>query len=117
MRKRGTGRISMAMDKSHLAAANRPRWTRIDVYLEALARRGAARRRRLVAARTEPEAPRLMLSTLPFLVTMIVLALLVILFAVVAWPASQPEFRPKPEQQELGTARRGWFQEAQKQFR
>lgn len=93
------------------------RWTRVETYLEALARRGSARRRRRVAARTEPEAPRLMLSILPFTALMLVLALLIVLFAVVAWPGSQPEFRPKPQQGEIGTAQRGWFQEAQKEFR
>jgi hypothetical protein len=105
------------MDEPDLATANARRWTRIDTYIEALARRGTARRRRQTAARTEPEFPRLMLNTVPFVATMLVLAVLVILFAVVAWPASQPEFKPKPEQRELGTAHRGWFQEAQKQFR
>jgi hypothetical protein len=70
-----------------------------------------------VAARTEPESPRLMLSTFPFVATMLVLALLIVLFAVAAWPGSQPEFRPKPQQRELGTAQRGWFQDAQKEFR
>jgi hypothetical protein len=105
------------MDKPDLAAANARRWTRIDTYMEALARRGAARRRRQIAARTEPETPRLMLSTVPFIATMSVLAVLIVLFAVAAWPASQPEFRPKPVQKEMGTAQRGWFQEAQKEFR
>lgn len=105
------------MDKPDLAAVNTRRWTRIDIYIEALARRGAARRRRHVAARTEPETPRMMLSTFPFVAMMLVLAILIVLFAMVAWPASQPEFRPKPEAKELGTAKRGWFQEAQKEFR
>jgi hypothetical protein len=105
------------MDKPDLAAANARRWTRIDTYIQALARRETARRRRHIAVRTEPEAPRLMLSTLPFVATMLVLAILIILFAVVAWPGSQPQFRPKPQQNELGTAQRGWFQEAQKEFR
>jgi hypothetical protein len=105
------------MDKPDLATANERRWTRIDTYLQALARRGTARRRRQVAARTEPESPRLMLSTFPFVATMLVLTLLIVLFAVAAWPGSQPEFRPKPQQRELGTAQRGWFQEAQKEFR
>jgi hypothetical protein len=104
------------MDKPDLAAANARRWTRIDTYLEALARRGTARRRRRISARTEPEAPRLMLSTLPFVATMIVLVILVILIAVAAWPPAQPEFRPKPQQHELGTAPRGWFQNAQREF-
>ncbi len=58
-----------------------------------------------------------MLSTFPFVATMLVLAILIVLFAVAAWPASQPEFRPKPVQKEAGTAQRGWFQEAQKEFR
>ena len=105
------------MDKPDLAAANARRWTRIDTYLEALARRGAARRRRLVAARTEPESPRLMLSTVPILATILALAILIATFAIAAWPPSQPEFRPKPVEKEAGTAQRGWFQEAQKEFR
>ncbi|MGN6156195.1 MAG: hypothetical protein ACTHN4_10760 [Sphingomicrobium sp.] len=105
------------MDKPDLAAAKAARWTRIDTYIEALARRGTARRRRLMAARTQPETPRLMLSTLPFVATMLVLAVLIVLFAVVAWPGSQPQFHSKPQARELGTAQRGWFQEAQKEFR
>jgi hypothetical protein len=37
---------------------------------------------------------------------------------VLAFPGSQPEHKPKPpDKHELGTANRGWFQEAQKQFR
>jgi hypothetical protein len=107
----------MLMDKPDLASANARRWSRIDTYIEGLARRGAARRRRQIAARTEPESQRLMLSTLPFVAMILVLAILTVLFAVVAWPGSQPQFKPKPQQQELGTAQRGWFQEAQKQFR
>jgi hypothetical protein len=105
------------MDRPDLAPANERRWTRIDTYIEGLARRETARRRRQVAVRTEPESPRLMLSTFPFLATMLVLAMLIVLIAVAAWPASQPEFRPKPVQKERGTAQRGWFQEAQKEFR
>ncbi len=107
----------MAMDKRNLAADKSDRWTRIDTYLNGLARRETARRRRRVAARTEPDAPRVMLSTFPFIAIMVVMAVLVVLFAVTAWPASQPQFRDKPQPRELGTAQRGWFQEAQKDFR
>jgi len=105
------------MDRPDLAAATARRWTRIDTYLEALARREMARRRRYKPVRTEPETPRLMLSTFPFVATLLVLAILIVLFAAAAWPASQPQFRPMPVQKETGTAQRGWFQEAQKEFR
>jgi hypothetical protein len=104
------------MDKPDVAAARTDRWTRIDMYLEALAHRGSVRRRRY-AQRTEPEAPRLMLSTLPFIAIMLVLAVLMVLFAVAAWPPSQPEFPDRPQPREIGTAQRGWFQEAKKEFR
>jgi len=104
------------MDKPDLATANSRRWTQIEIYLEGLARRGSARRRGY-QARTEPESPRLMLGTLPFLATILLLGILVVSIAATAWPPSQPQFQPKPQQQELGTAQRGWFQEAQKEFR
>jgi hypothetical protein len=104
------------MDKPDLAAANSRRWTHIEVYMEALARRGTERRRRL-QARTEPESPRLLLSTVPILATILALAILIATFAIAAWPPSQPEFSPKPQAHELGTAQRGWFQEARKEFR
>lgn len=104
------------MDKPDVAAARIHRWTRIDIYLDGLARRGMARRRRY-AQRTEPEVPRLMLSTVPFIAMILVLAMLMVLFAVAAWPGSQPQFRERPQPRELGTARRGWFEEAKKEFR
>jgi hypothetical protein len=106
-----------AMEKPDLAGSRARRWTRAETYLEALARRGTERRRRRFHGRTEPEAPRLMLSTFPFVAMMLVLALLIVLFAVAAWPGSQPQFRDKPQARELGTAPRGWFEEAKKEFR
>lgn len=105
------------MDKPDLATANSRRWSHIDIYLDGLARRGTQRRRRRLDSRTEPESPRLMLSTIPIAATILALAILIVTFAIAAWPSSQPEFRPAPHQQELGTAPRGWFQEAQKEFR
>ncbi len=58
-----------------------------------------------------------MLSTIPFAALISVLAVLVVVFAIAAWPPSQPEFRPIPPKQELGTAQPGWFEEAKKEFR
>lgn len=105
------------MDKPELADSTFHRWTRIDTYLQGLARRGMTRRRRRMLARTEPEAPRAILSTFPFVAMILLLAMLIVLFAVAAWPGSQPKFEQKPQPRELGTAQRGWFQEAEKQFR
>ena len=92
-------------------------WTRPDAYLGALARKRPFRRAREDKVRTQPESPRLLLSTLPFLALMALLAVLVIAIAITAFPGSQP--RPKEKQvaaKEQGVAERGWFQEAQKQF-
>lgn len=106
------------MDKPELASANTRRWTRIDSYIEGLARREATRRERWrLSARSEPEAPRLMLSTIPFVATMAVFVVLIVCFAVAAWPGSQPQVREQVQPREMGTAQRGWFEEAQKQFR
>ncbi len=93
------------------------RWTTIDAYLGGLARRGKLRRSRRVRQRSEPEAPTLLLSTIPFAALIAVLGMLVIAFAVAAWPAAQPEFRPEPAAKELGTAPRGWFEQAKKEMR
>lgn len=93
-------------------------WTRIEDYFEALARRRTARRSRPVRPRTEPEIPRFSLSTLPFLILIVGLAVLAVAIAVSAWPGSQPRSTghaaASPEQ---GVAPKGWFQEAQKEFR
>jgi hypothetical protein len=105
------------MDEPELAAAKAHHWTKIDTYLEGLAKRTLLRRRRRLAARSEPESPRLLLGAVPFLATMAVLAFLIVCFAVAAWPGSQPQFRDLPQARELGTAQRGWFEEAKKQFR
>jgi len=96
---------------------HRRAWTSPDAYLGAMARKRSFRRAREDKKRTEPESPRLLLSTLPFIALMVLLAVLVIAIAVIAFPGSQPT--PKPKQvaaREQGVAQRGWFQEAQKQF-
>ena len=100
------------MDKHRLTQ----RWIRIEDYLGALARRRTARRMRQPRTRTEPEAPRLMLSTLPFAALIAMLAVLLVGIAVVAWPGRHiPE--PPPPERKLGTAPPGWFAEAKKEFR
>lgn len=92
-------------------------WTRVDDYFEALARRRTARRARAVPPRTEPEAPRFGLSTLPFLILFGGLAILAMGIAVSAWPGGH--LPPKAEaagQHEPGFAPKGWFQEAEKEM-
>ena len=92
-------------------------WTRIDDYLGALARRRMFRRRREPKPRTQPETPRLLLSTLPFLALIVALGVLSALIFVAAWPGSQPQPRAHPTAHERGYAPKGWFQEAAKEFR
>ncbi|HEU5481709.1 MAG TPA: hypothetical protein VFU80_01275, partial [Sphingomicrobium sp.] len=67
--------------------------------------------------RSEPEAPSLILSTLPFAVLIAVLGLFVIVFAVAAWPPSQPRVEPQPAERQPGTAAPGWFEEAKREMR
>src|SRR3954447_15520324 len=94
-----------------------PHWTRPDAYVEALARKRSFRRAHQPRGRSQPEAPQLMLSTLPFLALLAVLAVLNVGIMVAAFPGNQPAPKPKQAQvRELGVAQRGWFQEAQKQF-
>lgn len=92
-------------------------WTRPDAYIGALARKRSFRRARGERQRTQPEAPRLLLSILPFLVLIALLAVLGVAIMVVAFPGSQP--RPRPTEvaaKEQGVAPRGWLQDAQKEM-
>ncbi len=60
----------------------------------------------------------MLLSTLPFLALIAGLAVLSVAIAIAAWPVHPPvAAQVKPAPRELGTAPRGWFQEAQKEFR
>ena len=105
-------------NKGELAPPEPRRWTRADDYLGALARRRTARRKRESTSRTEPESPRLLLSTIPFLALIAALAILAVGIMVIAWPGSQPRpVQTASAQHEQGVAGRGWFQEAQKEFR
>jgi hypothetical protein len=103
-------------NKGELAPPEPRRWTRVDDYIGAMARRRTARRQREPGPRTQPENPRLLLSTIPFLALIAALAILAVGIMVIAWPGSQPRPSPKQVQRERGVAEKGWFQEAQKDF-
>jgi hypothetical protein len=105
-------------NKGELAPPEPRRWTRPDDYVSALARRRTARRQREPSpGRTQPEAPRLLLSTLPFLALIAALAILGVAIMITAWPGSHPQPARPPQQHEQGVAPKGWFQEAEKEFR
>jgi hypothetical protein len=91
-------------------------WTKPEAYLSALVRTRSFRRAHRERPRTEPERPRLLLSTLPFLVLMVLLAVLAIAIMVIAYPGNQPVQKAKPPAKEQGVAQRGWFEEAQKEM-
>ena len=92
-------------------------WTRPETYVGAMARKRRFRQRRASRPRTQPEQPRLMLSTVPFLTLLAFLAVLAIGIMVLAFPGNQPPVHQQSVAKvERGVAGRGWFQEAQKQF-
>src|SRR5690242_16838833 len=92
-------------------------WTKPDTYVEAMARKRRFRRAHATGPRTQPERPRLMLSTVPFLAIFALLAVMAVAIMVIAYPGNQPAPRPHAAAQpERGTAAPGWFQDAQKQF-
>ena len=103
--------------KGELAPPQPRRWTRADDYLGAMARRRTARRKREAGARTEPESPRLLLSTIPFLALIAALAILAVAIMITAWPGNQPQPAQKSVVREQGVAAKGWFQDAEKEFR
>jgi hypothetical protein len=102
--------------KEELAPLAEHGWTRPEVYFEALARRRTERRKREPLVRTQPESPRLLLSTLPFIALIAALGLLAVAIMIIAWPG-RPERHPPPQQHEQGVAPKGWFQEAEREFR
>ena len=92
------------------------RWTRTEDYLGAMARKRTFRRGRR-RDRTQPEAPQMLLSTLPFLALLLLLGVLAVGIMVAAFPGTQPhENAPQLARKEQGFAPRGWLQEAQKEF-
>ncbi|HEX6603807.1 MAG TPA: hypothetical protein VF027_02860 [Sphingomicrobium sp.] len=104
-------------DKPNLTGTRPAAWTRPDDYLGALARRRTARKAREPSRRrTQPESPRFSLSTLPFLVLMSALLVITIGVIATAWPGSAPPPRQQAQQAEQGTAPKGWYQEAEREF-
>lgn len=92
-------------------------WTKPETYIGALALKRRLRRAQGERQRTQPESPRALLSTVPFLALIGLLAVLAVAIMILAFPGSQPQPKPRPAaQQEKGVAQRGWFQEAQKEF-
>jgi hypothetical protein len=97
------------------------RWTRADDYVAALGRKRGARRRQR-PARTEPEAPRFLLSTLPFVALLALLGVIALAIIIAAVPGAQPQSQVRqpaerqPAERQQGVAAKGWFQEAQKEF-
>jgi len=93
-------------------------WTRPEAYLGAMARKRSFRRAHEDRSRTQPEKPRMLLSTVPFLALIGLLAVLGVAIMIMAFPGSQPVSRPSTvAPHEKGVAERGWFQEAQKEMK
>ena len=94
------------------------RWTRPEDYLGAMARKRTFRRTRLRRdGPSEPDSPRLLLSTVPFMALLGLLGVLAVAIMIIAFPGSQPQPKAPPlAQREQGVAPKGWFQEAQREF-
>ena len=103
-------------NKGELAPIESRRWTRAADYGGVFALRVTARRKREKLRRTQPESPRLLLSTLPFLVLIGALALLAVGIMVMAFPGNQPQHRIASVEHEKGVAANGWLKEARKEF-
>ena len=104
------------MDKQRLSAPAARKWTNADDYIEGLIR---LRRNRTArgkpVVRTEPETPRLLLSTVPFGALLAALGVLSVAIMIAAWPVHEVSVtKQEAAQLERGVAPRGWFQEAQK---
>lgn len=93
------------------------KWTRCEDYVGAMARKRSFRRGQGKRIRTQPESPRLLLSTLPFVAVIALLGVLAVAIMVVAFPATQPQVKATQlAQREQGVAPKGWLQEAQREF-
>ena len=105
------------MKRQGLTESPAGKWTRPEDYLGAMARKRSFRRERRVGDRTESEGQRMLLSTIPFLALIGLLAVLAVAIMILAFPGAQPQEKPPQiAQKEQGVAARGWFQEAQRQF-
>ncbi|RST29434.1 hypothetical protein HMF7854_00255 [Sphingomonas ginkgonis] len=88
-------------------------WTRVEDYTDPRAsfRRYASRARRRVTPGREPAAPRFSLGTLPFVVLIVLLAVLAVGIFVSAIPTRETFRAPEPRR-EQGTAPPGWLRRA-----
>lgn len=107
------------MEKPRLSESASAKWTHPDEYVAAMARKRTARRTRQERSlRTQPEAPRLWLSTLPYVALIAVLAVLTVAIALIAFPGTQP-LQPSQARrvaEEPGVAQKGWFEHAEREF-
>jgi hypothetical protein len=105
------------MKRQGLTESPPGKWTHPEDYLGAMARKRSFRRARRAPDRTQPEAPRMLLSTVPFLALIALLGVLAVGIMIIAFPGWQPEQRaPQAIEKQQGVAARGWFQEAQREF-
>lgn len=104
------------MENQRLAPRKAAAWTRIDDYVVAMARLRQARRRGAQRIRTQPEMPHWSLSTLPFLMLTVALAVVAVAIAVDAWPGRE-RARPSSEAWASGTAPPSWFERAKREMR
>lgn len=105
------------MKRAGVTESPEGKWTHPEDYLRAMAQKRTFRRSRRRDARSEPDSPRLLLSTVPFLALLILLGVLAVAIMVIAFPGSQPlQKTPQLVQREQGVAAKGWFQEAQRDF-
>jgi len=103
-------------DEQPVAPPSARHWTTPGDYVGAMARKRTARRGREPGPRTQSDAPRAMWSTIPFIALLAVLAVLAVAIMVLAWPGNQEPAYPHAAAHEIGTAEKGWFQEAQKEM-
>ena len=104
-------------DKRIVRPRSGSNWTQPNDYVAALARKRTARKSRDPDPKNQHEATRFPVHMLPFVALMIVLAVLVIATIMIAFPGSQPEFKPMPvDQRQQGYAPKGWLKEAEKEF-
>ena len=108
----------LQVEKDKLAPPRSRAWTRVEDYILSLARLRTSRRRYELKPRTQPDEPRLALSTLPFLALIGALFMLMVVIALAAWPGRErPLPKPQPEVKEQGTAPAGWFDDAKRDFK
>jgi hypothetical protein len=106
--------------KGELADSESPGWTGPEAYVSALARRRTFRRSRERGPerRTQTDQSHFLLSTLPFLALFAALAVMTVGIALAAFPGWWPDQHVRlSAARELGTAEKGWFEEAQREFK